>query len=67
MNIKLFFFLQDNLHIAIRFRNNKVLEFDADTAEEKYTICRLLGIILGSEQFDTNGMLPFWLENRSAV
>lgn len=37
---------EDNLHIVIRFRNGKTIEFDADTAEEKYTICRLLGIIL---------------------
>ncbi|WAR12008.1 hypothetical protein MAR_026281, partial [Mya arenaria] len=34
---------EDNLHIVLRFRGNKSLEFDADTAEEKYTICRLLG------------------------
>lgn len=40
---------EENLHIVIRFRNNKTLEFDADTAEEKYTICRLLGMILGSD------------------
>ena len=48
-------FLQENLHIVIRFRNNKVLEFDADTAEEKYTICRLLGIVLNPEPVETNG------------
>lgn len=47
---------EENLHIVIRFRNNKTLEFDADTAEEKYTICRLLGIILGAEQVDTNSV-----------
>ncbi|XP_053400915.1 uncharacterized protein LOC123550698 [Mercenaria mercenaria] len=47
---------EENLHIVIRFRNNKVLEFDADTAEEKYTICRLLGIILGAEPVETNGI-----------
>ncbi|KAL4234515.1 hypothetical protein ACF0H5_006158 [Mactra antiquata] len=43
---------EDNLHIVIKFRSNKTLEFDADTAEEKYTICRLLGIILGPEPDD---------------
>lgn len=47
---------EDNLHILIRFRNNKTLEFDADTAEEKYTICRLLGIILGADTQEQNGL-----------
>lgn len=47
---------EENLHIVIRFRNNKVLEFDADTAEEKYTICRLLGIVLNQEPVQTNGI-----------
>ncbi|XP_052817422.1 delphilin-like isoform X3 [Mya arenaria] len=46
---------EDNLHIVLRFRGNKSLEFDADTAEEKYTICRLLGMILSGETFDANG------------
>jgi len=47
--------IQDNLHIVLRFRGSKALEFDADTAEEKYTICRLLGMILGGETANANG------------
>jgi len=49
--------LQDNLHIVIRFLGNKTLEFDADTAEEKYTICRLLGMILSPDVIEQNGKL----------
>ena len=64
---------QENLLIVIRFRNNKTLEFDADTAEEKYTICRLLGIILGNEQienhrkFIVNLLVSYYLENCSII
>ena len=37
----------------IRFHGtNKYIEFDADTAEDKYTICRLLGILLGECQIE---------------
>ena len=52
--------LQDNLHIVIRFLGNKTLEFDADTAEEKYTICRLLGMILSPDVIEQNGKLVWW-------
>lgn len=40
--------LQDDLHISIRFLD-EVMEFDADTMEEKYTICRLLDLVLDAE------------------
>ena len=44
---------QEDLHIVIRFHGtNKFIEFDADTAEDKYTICRLLGILLGECQIE---------------
>ncbi|XP_052230012.1 delphilin-like [Dreissena polymorpha] len=45
---------EDSLHIVIRFRGNKTFEFDADTAEEKYTICRLLGMILAPDPADSD-------------
>lgn len=40
--------LQDDLHISIRFLD-EIMEFDADTMEEKYTICRLLDLVLDAE------------------
>ncbi|KAL3859145.1 hypothetical protein ACJMK2_009377 [Sinanodonta woodiana] len=39
---------EDNLHIVVKFRGIS-LEFDADTAEEKYAICHFLNYINGDE------------------
>ncbi|KAK3588370.1 hypothetical protein CHS0354_007799 [Potamilus streckersoni] len=39
---------EDNLHIVVKFRAASI-EFDADTAEEKYAICHFLNYINGDE------------------
>ncbi|XP_025088172.1 uncharacterized protein LOC112560491 [Pomacea canaliculata] len=49
-----FFDSEDDLHISIRFLD-EVMEFDADTMEEKYTICRLLDLVLDAENSDDEG------------
>lgn len=69
---------QEDLHIVIRFRGtNKFIEFDADTAEDKYTICRLLGILLGQFQIEAppegaddqteNGLRPKQISTRRQI
>lgn len=70
---------EEDLHIVIRFHGtSKYIEFDADTAEDKYTICRLLGILLGEFQIDArpddtaddqreNGVRPPKLSTRKQV
>ncbi|KAL8619450.1 hypothetical protein ACOMHN_011801 [Nucella lapillus] len=44
----LYFESEEDLFISMRFLDGD-LEFEADTAEEKYTICRLLDLILEAE------------------
>ena len=62
----------------IRFHGtSKYIEFDADTAEDKYTICRLLGILLGEFQIEAqpegadhqseNGLRPPKLSTKKQV
>lgn len=69
---------EEDLHIVIRFHGtSKYIEFDADTAEDKYTICRLLGILLGEFQIEAqpegadyqseNGLRPPKLSTKKQV
>lgn len=69
---------EEDLHIVIRFHGtNKFIEFDADTAEDKYTICRLLGILLGQFQIEAppegaddqreNGLRPKQISTRRQI
>ncbi|XP_070205556.1 formin-like protein 3 [Littorina saxatilis] len=49
--------LQEDLHISLRFVDGD-LDFDADTTEEKYAICRLLDAILEAQNSESDGFLP---------
>ncbi|KAK7492239.1 hypothetical protein BaRGS_00016536 [Batillaria attramentaria] len=53
----LYFDSEEDLHIMLRFLESD-MDFDADTMEEKYTICRLLDLILEAESEDSRELVP---------
>ncbi|XP_067651502.1 uncharacterized protein [Haliotis asinina] len=48
---------EEGLHIVLKFKDSE-FEFDADNVEEKYTLCRLISLVLDKDEEEDGATTP---------